>query len=690
MTQLPDFDSLFQSSLGFVTLRLDFNDQGQFHGIRFHNANQVYLNAFGLQQVHLQGQLWQEVIPGINHPESLQALIRIVQKGGSGSFDIFDYHRSRWYKTLVWVKEDQVVGMAFTDISDVQMRLSDLEKFFTLSLDLLCIAHSDGTFYKLNKAWELLLGQCLDKLEGGNFFSFLHPDDVLPTQEIFRKLQAGQQVSDFSNRFLCSNKDVRYLEWRAVVYGEHVYAAARDITQQRLTALKLQKQLDFQLLLNKVTSGFVNASAATIDQVINHALQQMGAYFGADRCYVFQYVAEGSMMSNTHEWCAPGIESQISRLQDLSVHDIPWWHEQLQQKRTLHVPDVDALPGEAEAERQSCYQQGIKSLLSIPMINEGMLVGCYGMDAVSHKRTWSPEEISQYILLGEVIAGVLAKINAEKASADYYMQLQRHQESLEILNESLEKRVRQEVERNRQKDQLVALQLRQSALGEMLANVAHQWRQPLSALSMLIYDLKAAFDNQELSRNYLERNVEQANTLMQQMSRILDDSRNFFQPQEHKQIFNLVDPVQKAIAYLAKPLEEAGIALQVDSVPELWIEGYINEIVQVVVNILKNAQEAIAETKPEDPCIRLQMEQEARHASIRIYNCGMHIPEELAEKIFDPYYTTWKKPGGLGLGLYIARIIVENNMDGKLSFENLPQGVVFKISLPLVEQNGVV
>jgi PAS domain-containing protein len=264
------------------------------------------------------------------------------------------------------------------------------------------------------------------RLIGSNLKDVLSPAMVkLVEKGIARVLKSDElQVMEYS--YIVRGK-VRHHEARMVKSGpEEVMSIVRDITDRKNIEESLHYQLDFEKLVAHISSAFVNAPAGDLNSPILYALKRSGQFFGADRSCVFRFSEDGQYMSIIHEWCAPGISSQIERNQNLPVANTPWWMDQLLKNDYVLVPDVEALPPEAHKDRDDFRIEEIKSLLTLPLIREGLIVGFFGFDAVLEKRTWSEKQISLLTIIAEIIAGALSKHDAEeklKESEERYREI---------------------------------------------------------------------------------------------------------------------------------------------------------------------------------------------------------------------------------------------------------------------------
>lgn len=255
------------------------------------------------------------------------------------------------------------------------------------------------------------------------------------------------------------------------------------------------------------------------------------------------------------------------------------------------------------------------------------------------------------------------------------------QSELEMLNHSLESRIRQAVAELRQKDQVMILQSRQAAMGEMINNIAHQWRQPLNALGLVLADIKDAHAFNELNQAYLEQSVETGNRLVQQMSATINDFRNFFRPDKERVIFSARRQISEALSLVEESFSNSHIAIRFSPDDDVALYGYPNEFSQVFLNLLSNGREAILASGATSGaiCVRLAALDDLGCVTVR--DTGGGIPAEIMHKIFEPYFSS--KPLGTGIGLYMSKMIIERNMQGRIEAKNVDGGAEFTIYMPL-------
>ncbi len=262
--------------------------------------------------------------------------------------------------------------------------------------------------------------------------------------------------------------------------------------------------------------------------------------------------------------------------------------------------------------------------------------------------------------------------------------------ALRRLNSSLEKRVAKEVELNRKKDQIMFQQSRLASLGEMLQNIAHQWRQPLGALTMIIQSFETKHMTGKLTAEFIEDRVKDADVLAKGMSETLDDFRTFFNPNKSKRAFDLRFSIQKAIDLSRYLLEKEGVELKLFMEENVRIFGFRNELSHVLLNLINNAKDAL-ENKKIAKKIYIYVKPTLKEIQISIIDNAGGINESILPRIFDPYFTTKHQSAGTGIGLYMSKQIIEEHMQGSIACKNIQHKMgstqfykcaMFTISIP--------
>lgn len=261
--------------------------------------------------------------------------------------------------------------------------------------------------------------------------------------------------------------------------------------------------------------------------------------------------------------------------------------------------------------------------------------------------------------------------------------LRERQEQIEVINDSLESRIQQEVEKNREKDQMMYQQSRLASMGEMIGNIAHQWRQPLNIMALVMQDIYISGQLGNLTSEKIEASYEKSNNLLQYMSQTIDDFRNFFQHGGKETEFSVNEALESVYSLVSTNLSYNHIQCLIKVKQDSLVQGGLNEFKQVLINILNNAQEAIQSNGSLKKEINILITRENDNALISVKDDGGGIVEDVLGKIFDPYFTTKNQTQGTGLGLYMSKQIIENSMCGSLNARNIKNGAEFIISIPV-------
>jgi len=243
--------------------------------------------------------------------------------------------------------------------------------------------------------------------------------------------------------------------------------------------------------------------------------------------------------------------------------------------------------------------------------------------------------------------------------------------ALRALNASLEKRIAKEVENSRKKDQVMFQQAKLASMGEMLQNIAHQWRQPLGTLTMIIQGIESKYFAGKLDDAFIQSRVEDAMLLSKNMSETLEDFRTFFHPHRIRRQFMLKRTIEKAVELSKYQLARASIQTILKTQREITVSGYENELTHIILNMISNAKDALLHKTEGTRTLFIIIREDAQNAWINIIDNAGGISDEIAPKIFEPYFTTKHKSVGTGVGLYMSKQLIEKHMRGKILFRNI-------------------
>lgn len=253
---------------------------------------------------------------------------------------------------------------------------------------------------------------------------------------------------------------------------------------------------------------------------------------------------------------------------------------------------------------------------------------------------------------------------------------------LRELNESLEGKVQDKIEELIQKDKILTIQSKQAVMGEMISMIAHQWRQPLSTVTLQISNLQLKkLLNKKIESSELDNAFNYISDTIVYLSQTIDDFKTYFHP--NKEIVNIEihELLQKTVNFTLSRVKDREINVHIDKESSIYIKTYINELIQVVLNIINNAIDAHNESKLKNPIINLSVKDEGSDILIYIVDNAGGIKEENLPKIFEPYFST-KGKNGTGLGLYMSQMIIEKQFNGKIKVKVSENFTTFIIRLP--------
>lgn len=246
------------------------------------------------------------------------------------------------------------------------------------------------------------------------------------------------------------------------------------------------------------------------------------------------------------------------------------------------------------------------------------------------------------------------------------------------LNKNLEKRVYEEVNKNEEKTRVLFQQSRLASMGEMIGNIAHQWRQPLNEIGIDAFKMKQSIDNEEVLTNAYNH----LKLVIKSMSKTIDDFRDFFNVNREKELFLVSQAIDDAKNLIKGQIERELIYLKIDVIDDFEIFGFKSELTQVALNLISNAKDALKASLQNNKTIYVKIYEEEKFGYISIIDNGGGIEQNIIDRIFEPYFTTKHPNHGTGLGLYMSKMIVEH-MNGTISARNLGKNAVFEIKIPI-------
>lgn len=261
----------------------------------------------------------------------------------------------------------------------------------------------------------------------------------------------------------------------------------------------------------------------------------------------------------------------------------------------------------------------------------------------------------------------------------YSIMLIKREDELLLINEVLDKKVKEELEKNREKEQILLQKAKLSSLGEMINSIAHQWRQPLSEISTVLVNIQLRYKLNKLDEKFLDDKINKGENILEFMSNTIEDFRNFFKVDKKKTKFNLKDLCDDTLNILAMTFENNFIEVDINIDKNIYIYGYKNQFAQVVLNLLVNSKDALIKNQIQSPKIYIKAVEKNNKIVFSVEDNAKGIDEKIIDKIFDLHFTS--KKDGSGIGLHISKIIIEKKFQGSLKAYNTKNGALFKIEL---------
>ncbi len=280
----------------------------------------------------------------------------------------------------------------------------------------------------------------------------------------------------------------------------------------------------------------------------------------------------------------------------------------------------------------------------------------------------------------------------QNALVDMIDRIELHNKELHSLNETLEDKVlrrtqdlqnkreqlENEIQKVKNQEKMLISQSRLAAMGEMMSMIAHQWRQPLSTTTLMITNYKVTAMLNSNKPDERDEILDKISDTIIYLSETIDDFQTYFKPDKSKDSCELSHVIQRAYTFSKARLDNYNINFNVTCRDSLYVKTYYNELVQIVLNIINNAIDAIIESNTNIKDITITCKQEKGISIIEIEDSGGGINENIIENIFEPYFST-KGKNGTGLGLYMANMIVQNHIGGELKVQNTENGAKFSI-----------
>ena len=322
--------------------------------------------------------------------------------------------------------------------------------------------------------------------------------------------------------------------------------------------------------------------------------------------------------------------------------------------------------------------------LIISIFDESMLVKYYILPFLmlpliyaGYKRVRQGYKPAHFYLAGWIVFTIAVFLNIFQVGYDYFiidpLYIGSAIEAI-LFSLALSYKVRMVAKAKEEQKELLVHQSKLASMGEMIGNIAHQWRQPLTHLGYTMMNLKEAQKHGELTQEYLNNKVNDANTQIEFMSQTIDDFKEFYAPHKEKEDFSLAIATQETLEIMKNTLKHSDIDVELIIKEDATLHNYKNEYKQVLLNLLTNAKDVLIERVTKEPKISITIDK----GTITVEDNAGGIKKEILPRIYEPYFST--KEGNSGIGLYMSKMIVERNMGGTLKTANTSKGALFSLS----------
>jgi diguanylate cyclase (GGDEF)-like protein/PAS domain S-box-containing protein len=404
--------------------------------MRFTYANDAYCRFYGQDLKDILGKKLFEFVPPENRSLVKKALFSLSQEHSIQSHEHVNISKDGEYRWVRWInralfdregklKDYLCIGEDITEQKKAEEELRSSEQrnraLVNAMPDIMFLYSGDGFYIDIEVKNDLQLtekGRQLyqaGRLIGSSIKAVLEPAIAEVIYSCIGETLRSGKLQFLEYRYNVEGEQ-RFFEARMAPAGENeVLSIVRDITAKKEMERALTYQLEFEKMVADISSAFVGTAGKSIDEAINHALELSGLFFEADRSYVCRFSKDWQSMNNTHEWCAADISPMLERNQNFLLENTPWWASQLRRRDCVYVPDIEALPPEADKDIIDFRAEGTSSFLTIPLVKEGSTFGIFGFKNVRKKKTYNENQIALLKVIADIIAGAIINNEAELA-----------------------------------------------------------------------------------------------------------------------------------------------------------------------------------------------------------------------------------------------------------------------------------
>ena len=610
------------------------------------------------------------------HPDVLKILLtgvgnRDLYREAINKGDIFSVIEKPFKSEQLVEAVQRAIDLYFRAVEEKRELLRIRDQYHTLfdtTTDLIQCVDTTGLFIYVNPAWHRVLGYSHDELEHMRAADIIHPDTIARMYDLMDRVHAGLPIDPFDCRFVAKNGAPVYLEGNVTAQYQDADVVAltyilRDITERKKAADEMQARLKQETMIARIANLLANTDRPV--SVYSAILKIIGESANVDSAHIFEIDPTHNHMKRIDDWFMPGLSQET--FTDISVirNETPSLFKTITAGKNICYTDVNDIPC---PDRDFIKRADIKALLGLPIHLGTEIVGCLCFFNYHRKRTWDDNEVAL------LRAGVDILANAWRRQ--------------------LEIDVREEKEREAEQSRLLVIRAdRLAALGTMTAGIIHEITQPLNAINVatqtILYGLQRGWemDSRQIG-NSLDLIVDQ----IKRMGNIIKDMRAFAydgNPSE-KEYDNLNRQIDRVLSILGEQMRAHGIEVIIDKgdIPDVMMNT--QQILQVLMNLVTNARQALDEIDSDEKVLRIRTWREDDMVTLEVADNGPGVPPDIRERIFDPFFTTKEVGQGTGLGLSISMGFIQDHHGTLVISDTEGGGADFIMRLPLhrVDEGG--
>ena len=542
----------------------------------------------------------------------------------------------------------------------IKIQRAYFENLFEFAPDAIAVIDISDYVLQINNEFTNLFGYTKDEAQGKQINDLVLPEKLkLNGQKATKRAAKGETIYFETIRKTKDGKKIDVLIIGKPIFYQRellaVYAIYRDISKRK-TSEKIQKAI---YNISHTANTTIN-----LQKLIKKIRNFLGTVLDTTNFYIALFDEEKDLLTLLFMADEMDEDTSFPAEQTITGYVIKTGKPLLATKK-----DIEDL---VKAGKITISGTLAEIWLGVPLKIEEKTIGVIAVQSYTDKNLYSKKDLELFEFVSREIAVAIERQRAIE-------NLRNTNSELRSLKTTLENRIRDSVKELRQKDLILIQQSRQAAMGEMIGNIAHQWRQPLTAVGAIIQSYEDAYEDGVLDLDYIEKHTDLIMDILTQMSRTIDDFRYFFRPNKMKFKFDIKNIVMKTIKFMESSFKFNNINVILDLAEDCELEGFPNEYSQVILVILTNSKDAFLEREIKDKKIEISLRKYRNKTVLRITDNAGGIKKEILQKVFDPYFTTKEVGKGTGVGLFMSKTIVEKNMNGKLTCKNIAEGAEFKV-----------